>query len=111
MWICQEGREVVSLRHERVRVKSSLVGVAIVRDGIRQGAIAIEHGYGHWELGAREHHVDGKPMATNPELATGVCLNTLGFADATRNGHVNTWVETVSGGVVRQGLPVRVERA
>ena len=50
-------------------------------------------------------------MATNPELATGVCLNTLGFADATRNGHVNTWVETVSGGVVRQGLPVRVERA
>ena len=101
MWICQEGREVVSLRHERVRVKSSLVGVAIVRDGIRQGAIAIEHGYGHLELGAREHHVDGKPMASNPELATGVCLNTLGFADATRNGHVNTWVETVSGGVVR----------
>ncbi|NLX15366.1 MAG: hypothetical protein GXY45_00140, partial [Ramlibacter sp.] len=57
------------------------------------------------------HRIDGKAMPSNPDLATGVCLNTLGFADATRNGHVNTWVETVSGGVVRQGLPVRVERA
>ena len=99
---------------QKIRVTSpggSLVGVAIVRDGIQQGAIAIEHGYGHWELGAREHRIGGKAMPSNPDLATGVCLNTLGFADATRNGHVNTWVETVSGGVVRQGLPVRVERA
>lgn len=99
---------------QKIRVTSpggSLVGVAIVRDGIMKGAIAIEHGYGHWELGAREHLIDGLPLASNPELATGVCMNTLGFADVTRTGHVNTWVETVSGAVVRQGLPVRVEAA
>ena len=82
-----------------------------MRDGIQQGAIAIEHGYGHWELGARSHQIDGKATVANPALTTGVLLNNLGFADPSRGGHVNTWVETVSGAVVRQGLPVRVERA
>lgn len=99
---------------QRIRVTSpggSLTGVAIVRDGIMQGAIAIEHGYGHWELGARAHRIDGEAMAANPQLGTGVLLNTLGFADPSRGDNVNTWVETVSGAVVRQGLPVRVEAA
>ncbi len=100
---------------QRIRVTSpggSITGVAIVRDGVMKGAIAIEHGYGHWELGARAHVIDGKTAApANPELSTGVLLNNLGFADVTRNGHVNTWVETVSGAVVRQGLPVRIEAA
>ena len=45
-------------------------------------------------------YAGGEYLATQGNL-NGVCLNTLGFADATRNGHVNTWVETVSGGVVR----------
>ncbi len=99
---------------QRIRVTSpggSITGVAIVRDGIMKGAIAIEHGYGHWELGARAHVIDGQATVANPELTTGVLLNNLGFADVTRKGHVNTWVETVSGAVVRQGLPVRVEAA
>ena len=99
---------------QKIRVTSpggSITGVAIVRDGVMKGAIAIEHGYGHWELGARSHQIDGKATVANPALTTGVLLNNLGFADPSRGGHVNTWVETVSGAVVRQGLPVRVERA
>lgn len=45
-----------------------------VGDGIMKDAIAIEHGYRHWELGAREHLIDCTPLPSNPALATGLCL-------------------------------------
>ncbi len=88
----------------------SMLAVALVRDGMMRGAIAIEHGYGHTELGAREHTVDGKALARNPQHANGVNLNDLGFADPSRGEHRNIWVDWVSGAAVRQGLPVRIER-
>ncbi|WP_027994555.1 tetrathionate reductase subunit A [Simplicispira psychrophila] len=89
----------------------SILAVALVRDGVMPGAIAIEHGYGHTELGARQHTVDGKALPLNPQHANGVNLNDLGFADPSRGDQTNVWIDGVSGAVVRQGLPVRLERA
>ncbi|MBR9857885.1 MAG: tetrathionate reductase subunit TtrA [Gammaproteobacteria bacterium] len=84
-------------------------GIALVRDGIVQGAVAIEHGYGHTELGARPHRVDGTPMAANPRLGAGVNLNDLGLMDPTRKDVANVWLDWTSGAAVRQGLPARIE--
>ncbi|WP_237173598.1 tetrathionate reductase subunit A [Paracandidimonas lactea] len=88
----------------------ALQGVALVRAGIAQGAVAIEHGYGHTQLGTVSHMVDGKPTPANPQHGQGVNLNTLGFTDPTRPGRDNVWIDWVSGAVVRQGLPVRVRK-
>ena len=88
---------------------SSVEGVAMIRDGVMQGAIAIEHGYGHKELGARAHTIDGVASPANPALAAGVNINDLGFRDTTR-GDNNVWIDWVSGAVVRQGLPARLEK-
>lgn len=90
----------------------SVTGVAVVRDGVISGAAAIEHGYGHTELGARTHSIDGELMAHNPALAAGVNLNDLGFADTTRGETArNVWIDWVSGAAVRQGLPAKIEKA
>ncbi|MGK0662603.1 molybdopterin dinucleotide binding domain-containing protein, partial [Bordetella bronchiseptica] len=89
----------------------AVTGLALVRDGVQPGAIAIEHGYGHTELGARAHVVDGQPMPHDPALAAGVNLNDLGFGDATRALRDNVWIDWVSGAAVRQGLPARLEKA
>lgn len=88
----------------------AVTGVAMVRQGVAQGAIAVEHGYGHTELGARSHVVDGHAMPADSHLAAGVNLNDLGFADVTRSVASNVWIDWVSGGVVRQGYPARLEK-
>ena len=98
---------------DRVEVSTpggTLQGVALVRGGIARGAVAIEHGYGHKQLGTVSHLVDGKPTHANPQHGQGVNLNNLGFADPTRPGKDNVWIDWVSGAVVRQGLPVRVSK-
>ena len=88
----------------------SVRGVALVRDGVARGAIAIEYGYGHRQLGAVSHVVDGKATASNPQHGKGVNMNYLGFADPTRGGVSNVWIDWVSGAVVRQALPVVVKK-
>ena len=105
--------ERLGLRNgDKVRIVTpggSVIGLALLRDGIQPGAVGIEHGYGHTELGARargrqaNHH-------SNPALAAGVNLNDLGFGDPTRGAHANVWIDWVSGAAVRQGLPARIER-
>ena len=90
---------------------SSMLATALVRDGVISGALAVEYGYGHTELGARAHTVDGKVLPNNPQHANGVNLNDLGFADPSRApDQRNVWIDWVSGAVVRQGLPARIER-
>lgn len=98
---------------DRIEVRTpgaKLEGVALVREGIAAGAIAIEFGYGHKQLGVVAHTVDGKPTHANPQHGNGVNLNALGFADPTRPAQDNVWIESVSGAVVRQGLPVQVRK-
>lgn len=87
-----------------------LQGVAMVRAGVAPGAVAIEHGYGHTQLGAASHRIDGQATPANPAHGNGLNLNRLGFADPTRPAADNVWIDWVSGAVVRQGLPVRVVR-
>lgn len=89
---------------------SSVEGVAMIRDGVMKGAVAIEHGYGHRELGARAHTIDGVSTGHNRALAAGVNINDLGFRDHTRGDHNNVWIDWMSGAVVRQGLPARIEK-
>ncbi|WP_343719321.1 molybdopterin dinucleotide binding domain-containing protein, partial [Achromobacter dolens] len=110
----QDGERLGLRNGDRVRIVTpggSVTGLALLRDGIQPGAVGVEHGYGHTELGARAHLIDGKPMPHDPALAAGVNLNDLGFGDATRGQHPNVWIDWVSGAAVRQGLPARIERA
>src|SRR5690606_2678281 len=50
-------------------------GVPLVRAGIVEGAVAIEHGSGPTQLGTVSHMVDGKPTAANPQHGRGINLN------------------------------------
>lgn len=77
--------------------------------GVMPGVIAIEHGYGHREMGGAQHTLDGVPLPFDAKVKSGINLNDLGFADPTRKVS-NTWLDWVSGSAVRQGLPARVER-
>ncbi|MBS0056062.1 tetrathionate reductase subunit TtrA [Yersinia sp. Marseille-Q3913] len=76
-------------------------------DGVMPGVVAIEHGYGHREMGARTHLLDGEMMASDPRIGQGSNLNDLGFTDPTRE-IPNTWLDWVSGAAVRQGLPAKL---
>lgn len=86
-----------------------VIGLALVSNGVKPGALGIEHGYGHRELGASEHLVDGQATPALDWIGAGVNLNDLGFADPTREV-MATWLEGVSGASIRQGLPVRIRR-
>ncbi|MBN6043323.1 tetrathionate reductase subunit TtrA [Citrobacter sp. ku-bf4] len=77
--------------------------------GVMPGVIAIEHGYGHREMGGAQHTLDGEPLPFDAKVKSGINLNDLGFADPTRKVS-NTWLDWVSGAAVRQGLPAKVER-
>lgn len=82
----------------------------IVHEGVMQGVMAIEHGYGHRELGARAHRIGEHTQPQRPDLRAGINLNDLGLYDPTR-GNAVIWVDSVSGTAVRQGLPARLVAA
>lgn len=86
------------------------VALALVSDGVAEGALGIEHSYGHTELGGSSHHVDGEEVPGMEWVQAGININDLGFADPTREV-TGTWLDTVTGASVRQGLPVEVKRA
>ena len=79
----------------------------LVSPGVMPGVIAVEHGYGHRELGARAHHIGEQQQPHKPQLAAGININDLGLADPTYPGR-SVWVDTVSGASVRNGLPARL---
>lgn len=110
----EDAKRLAIKNGDNVRVTTpggSVVGVALVREGVISGAAAIEHGYGHTELGVRAHNIDGVATQQNRALGAGVNLNHLGFADPTRGAVTNVWIDWVSGGAVRQGMPARLEKA
>ena len=81
----------------------------IVHEGVVPGTMAIEHGFGHRELGARAHVLGHERQPDRPDLGAGVCVNELGLADPTRGSGV-VWVDAVSGTAVRNGIPARIAR-
>jgi tetrathionate reductase subunit A len=82
----------------------------ILRHGVQRGVIAIEHGFGHRELGARAHVIGGRSQPHEPAIGAGTNLNDVGLSDPTRGGR-NVFVDSVAGSAVRQGLPARLVRA
>lgn len=56
----------------------------------------IEHGYGHRDLGATPHVIDGESQPDMPWLGAGININDLGFRDPTRSVD-GTWLEPISG--------------
>lgn len=96
---------------DKVRITTpggSLVAVAQVLDGIAPGAVSIEHGYGHTELGARAHDIGGQPQPASGN-GVGVNLNDLGLSDPRREG-LSTLGDWAIGSAVRTALPARVEK-
>ena len=82
----------------------------IVHEGVMQGVVAIEHGFGHRELGARAHRIGKEQQPDKPALRAGINLNDLGLADPTRPGK-SVWVDAIAGTAVRNGLPARLVSA
>jgi tetrathionate reductase subunit A len=97
---------------DRVQIETpagQVTGVALVRHGVMPGVIAIPHGYGHRELGARAHRIGDGVVRLLEDADAGVCENDLGLRDHTRQG-TSVWVDPISGTAVRQGLPARLRR-
>ncbi|MCF8055947.1 MAG: tetrathionate reductase subunit TtrA [Desulfocapsa sp.] len=97
---------------DRVRLTSpaaSVEAVALVNHGIQRGVIGIEHGFGHWGLGAAEVEVNGKKRPASQARAAGVAHNLLGLADPSRQG-VSTLADMVVGSNARQGIGVKLEK-
>ena len=82
----------------------------IVHEGVMQGVVSIEHGFGHRELGARAHRIGKQQQPDKAALRAGINLNDLGLADPTQPGK-SVWVDAVSGASVRNGLPAKLVRA
>ncbi|HSQ05239.1 MAG TPA: molybdopterin dinucleotide binding domain-containing protein [Burkholderiales bacterium] len=81
--------------------------LALVHQGVVEGVVAIEHGFGHRELGARAHRIGRSIQPDRPGLAAGINLNDLGLQDPTRSGK-SIWVDAISGASVRNGLPAQL---
>jgi len=95
---------------DRARIQSpggSATCRVIVHEGVMRGVLAVEHGYGHRELGARAHRVGDVRQPDRPDLRAGINLNDLGLADPTR-GNAAIWVDAVAGTSVRNGLPAKL---
>lgn len=88
----------------------SLKARVMVHAGITPGVAAFEHGFGHKELGARAHRIGSARQPQDQRLAAGVNLNEIGLIDPTRPDK-SPWVDSVSGGAVRNGLPATLRRA
>lgn len=82
----------------------------MLRHGVQRGVIAVEHGFGHKEHGARAHRIGKLRQPDEPAIGAGINLNDLGLTDPSR-GDKNVFVDPVSGTSVRQGLPARIVRA
>lgn len=81
----------------------------MVLDGVMPGVIAVEHGYGHRDMGARVHYIDGQPLYFNKHVGSGLNLNDLAIQDPSRN-IPTPWIDWVAGSVVRQGIPAKITK-
>ena len=97
---------------DRIRISTpgaSVETMVQVREGIHPGTIAIEHGFGHHELGARKHRIGERWLPGSSLAGKGVNINDLGFADPKHEG-LNVLSDFVVGSVARQGLPAKIEK-
>ncbi len=98
---------------DKVKVSSpngSVTGTLSVRKGIQPGAVGIEHGYGHWAMGARDETIENKVHHASGLRGKGVASNRLGLSDPARQGYA-TLADFVVGSNARQDIPVKIEKA
>lgn len=88
---------------------ASVTAVAMVLDGIRPGTLAFEHGYGHTELGERQHWIGDKQQPVKVRSGDGVNINDIGLVDPTREGK-GVLLDWVVGAAARQALPARIRK-
>ncbi|ACA31113.1 tetrathionate reductase subunit A [Histophilus somni] len=79
----------------------------VVMNGVIKGTIAIEHGYGHKQLGATGYTINGKLIEGHAQIGSGVNINDLGLLDSTKE-IASPWVDWVCGSAVRQGIPAKL---
>lgn len=97
---------------DRIRVTSptgTVEGIANLRSGIQRGVVAIEHGFGHWGLGATSVTVGDTIRRGSKARGAGVSHNLLGIADPKRQG-ISTLADMVVGANARQDIMARVEK-
>jgi tetrathionate reductase subunit A len=97
---------------DRIRIATptgTVIATAQVRHGVREGVIAVEHGFGHTELGARPHRIGDHMQPHDPGIVAGFALNDLGLVDPTRSSPA-VFVDPIAGTSVRQAIPARIER-
>lgn len=81
----------------------------MVLEGVMPGTIAIEHGYGHKQLGAASYEIDGKVVQGSEQIKQGININDLGLLDNTKE-IASPWLDWVCGSAVRQGLPAKLRK-
>ncbi len=97
---------------DRVRVVSpsnpaGVVGVVKVVEGLRPGVVAVAHGYGRWENGARVFRVDGRAAGGDATRGLGAAPTGVMRLDAwARNAPLE---DPVGGGAAFNDTWVRVE--
>lgn len=97
---------------DRIRVTSpggKAEGIADLRYGVQRGVIGIEHGFGHWGLGASRVTVGGETRRGSLARGAGVAHNLLGIADPKRHG-ISTLADMVVGANARQDIMAKVEK-
>lgn len=82
-------------------------GIVRVRAGLAPGVVAVEHGFGHWALGADDRVVDGRALEGDPGRALGIASNLLTPLDPSSRGR-SLLADEVTGATARQALPARV---
>lgn len=86
---------------------NAINATAIVVEGVIPGTLAIEHGFGHHELGAKAHLIDGKPQPQAPKSTLGININDIGLTDPTRESK-GILLDWVVGSAARQALPAKI---
>jgi tetrathionate reductase subunit A len=97
---------------DRVRLSSpggTVEGAVLARAGVAPGTVAIEHGFGHRELGARTYRIGARVFEKGLSLAAGVNSNDLGFRDPSASVP-SVLADPVVGSIARQAIPARIER-
>lgn len=95
---------------DRVRIESpngAQEAQIMILDGVKPGVLAVEHGYGRRDVGARAHMIDGVPMQFSQHVGSGLNLNDLAIADPSRSIPA-PWLDWATGAGVRQGIPARI---
>ncbi|WP_243311242.1 molybdopterin dinucleotide binding domain-containing protein [Fundidesulfovibrio agrisoli] len=109
--VCEADAARLGLRTgDKVRLETpdgSVEARLTVRLGVMEGVVAVEHGYGHWALGAKEMSFGAKTLPASPLRGAGAASNLLGLKDPFRKGF-STLGDIAVGANARNALPARI---